>query len=289
MRALVLALAWALAWSAAPAAAQGLDDLERAVREAMAVRDKLAAERQPRALDASRLADEIADLKRRATRPRADRALEQRLQAFDRVASALDDLDQRIRNQERVLAQARARFMARADADLATLAQQRGGANAAAVALRIEAIETAHRRVRADAGEARAIRRALDIALAPADGLSEVEAKLALLRSERQRLADASADLKRELAVIDTRLTLKRQLARELESATRDPGATSGLVQRELDDLLASIKELEARRETLARDADTLPQDLGQLDSRMEALTRRARQLSPPGSAGEIR
>jgi chromosome segregation ATPase len=169
------------------------------------------------------------------------------------------------------------------------MAKQRPGANASAAASRIEAIEAARRRVRAGAGEARGIRPALDIALAPEDGLAEVRAKLALLRSERQRLADAATALHGELAILDTRLTLKRQLARDLDAATSEPGATSALVQREMDDLLASIKELERQRESLTRDANTLPQDMAQLDSRMDALIRRARQMAPSGGVGETR
>jgi chromosome segregation ATPase len=282
------ALAIALGWTAALAAADSLEDLERVVRETAAVRDQLQAERQSRNAEASRLADEIAELKRRAVRPRADRELERRLQSFDRIASVLDDLDRRLWAQERALAQARARFIARADAELAALTKQRAGAGAT-VASRVEAIEAARRRVRGSGADALGIRPALDIALAPEDGLSEVQAKLALLRAERQRLADAVHTLQRELAVVDARLALKRQLARDLEAATRDAGMTSALVQREMDDLLASIRELEQRRETVARDAAALPQELGQLDGRMEGLTRRARELTPSGGAGDNR
>jgi chromosome segregation ATPase len=284
MRLLPSTLVVALAWGV-PLAAESLDDLERAVQAAAAARDALQAERQTRSAEASRLADQIVELKRHAAQPRADRTLEQRLQTFDRVATALDDLDRRLRGQERTLTQARSRFMAHADADLATLAKQGGSA----IASRIEAIDAARRRVRAGAGEMRGVRPALDIALTPEDGLAEVQAKLALLHSERQRLTDAATALRRELAIVDARLTLKRQLAHDLEAATGELGATSALVQREMDDLRASIREIERQREALVRDTDALPHALEQMDSRIDALSQRARQLAPAGRAGEIR
>jgi chromosome segregation ATPase len=269
-------------------AAESLTGLEQAVRAAAAERERLAVERQTRAAEAARLADEIAELKRRQSRPRADPELERRLQAFDRVASALDDLDRRLKAQDRTMAQARTRFEARADAELEALARERAAGGAAAtVAARVEAIETARKRVRAASGTERGVRPALDISLAPEDGLAEVQAKHALLESERGRIAAAIGALDREDSLIEARLALKRQLAREMEAASREVGSAMSLVQSQADELLQAVRDLERQRETLGRDRSQLSRELALIETRIEALTRRARELAPGAGTGD--
>jgi chromosome segregation ATPase len=269
-------------------AAESLTGLEQAVRAAAAERERLVSERRSRAAEASRLADEIARLKRRESRPRADPELERRLQSFDRVASMLDGLDRRIKAQDRAVSHARARFEARADSELATLAREpSAGGTAAAVAGRIEAVEAARQRVRAIPGTERGIRPPLDIALAPEDGPPEVQSKRALLESEHGRIAAAVGNLDRETAVVETRLALKRQLAREIEAASREAGSAMPLVQREADELLLAVKDLERQRETLASDRNRLSRDLAMIETRIEALMRRARELAPKAGTGD--
>lgn len=82
---LVLAL---LALLAGPASAAG-SERDRQI-------EALRAERDTRAQEASRLADEIARLKASTRGPRAGGELELKLRAFDRVARRLDELERRL-------------------------------------------------------------------------------------------------------------------------------------------------------------------------------------------------
>lgn len=84
-RVLVLAL---LALVTGPASAAG-SERDRQI-------EALRAERDTRAQEASRLADEIARLKAATRGPRAGGELEQRLRAFDRLAHRLDELERRL-------------------------------------------------------------------------------------------------------------------------------------------------------------------------------------------------
>lgn len=82
---LVLAL---LALTAGPASAAG-SERDRQI-------EALRAERDTRAQEASRLADEVARLKAATRGPRAGGELEQKLRAFDRLARRLDELEHRL-------------------------------------------------------------------------------------------------------------------------------------------------------------------------------------------------
>ncbi|MBN2370976.1 MAG: hypothetical protein JXO72_10860 [Vicinamibacteria bacterium] len=257
----------------ADAASMTLDDLEQAVHEAVRERNALAQERRSRGDEAAALADEISRIKRRESAPRADRELERGLRAFDRLVGALDDLDRRLKAQERTIDHAWKRFEKQADREMARLSEQKGGG--ASLAARVDSIETAIRRVRQDVARERRVRPALDIVLDPNDGPAEIRVKLALLQAEQRRFADLIVTLDQEIKVVETRLLIKRQLAREVKAASEDAGAGLSLLQRESDDLLQAVKEMERRREALLQDRAHLPRVLLKLDDLVESLLER--------------
>jgi hypothetical protein len=270
----------------APLSSRAADDLvalERTVLEAAKERTRLAQDWETRGREVSQLADEITRQQAQASGTRASRPVEERLQAFDRLVAQLDGFDRRLKAQQRVVAQAQARFEAAADLELARLMQKGASAPAATsrdLRARAEAVEAARGRVRSSAALDPTTRPALEITLAPEDGPLEIEAKRALLAAERQRLVEAGAALERELAVVEGRLGLKRRLVREIEAAG-EGGAGLPLVMRQADDLHQALQELEGQRQRLVDGRAQLPRVLRQIDERAATLERRARELTP--------
>jgi soluble cytochrome b562 len=255
-----------------------LDELERGVHDAAQLRESLAQERRSLRMEAAAVADTISRIKRRESTPRADSELERHLRGFDRLVRALDDLDRRIKTQERTIDQARRRFEQQADAEMALLSARRG--DGASLAARVEMIEAAVRRVRRDAAQEPSVRPALDIVLEPNDGPAEIRVKLALLKAERRRFADLMVTFDQEITVVETRIAIKRQLAREVEAVSAEAVVGLSLLQRESDDLYQAIQEMERRRKKLVADRAGLPRVLLKLDERIESLVEKERELT---------
>jgi soluble cytochrome b562 len=255
-----------------------LDELERGVHDAAQLRESLAQERRSLRMEAAAVADTISRIKRRESTPRADSELERHLRGFDRLVRALDDLDRRIKTQERTIDQTRRRFEQQADAEMALLSARRG--DGASLAARVEMIEAAVRRVRRDAAQEPSVRPALDIVLEPNDGPAEIRVKLALLKAERRRFADLMVTFDQEITVVETRIAIKRQLAREVEAVSAEAVVGLSLLQRESDDLYQAIQEMERRRKKLVADRAGLPRVLLKLDERIESLVEKERELT---------
>jgi chromosome segregation ATPase len=99
-----------------------------------------------------------------------------------------------------------------------------------------------------------AFRAPLAIALDPLDGPAEVEAKLAILASEDERVRRRLDDLTSEASLLAARLLARREWARELSAARRDAAGAVDLLDRGDEDVRASLRALEARGEALARE-----------------------------------
>lgn len=188
----------------------------------------LRAERDARAQEASRLADEIALLKSGTPGPRAGAELERALRAFDRVARALDELERRLARLETAagrgplggLDEADLRplldiaiepgdFGPAFDAKRALLQAEsaRGVAQAErlAAALRVLAlrVEAKQRLAREAESARRDVGPALLLLQRQAD---ELKLELRELQSARAALERRQAELARELAIIEQRL-----------------------------------------------------------------------------------
>lgn len=189
---------------------------------------RLRAERDARALEAVRLADEIARLKSATSGPRAGAELERALRSFDRVARGLDELERRLarldtataRSSRAGLDEAELRplldiavgpedFGAALESKLALLEAERARGvsqgERLSAALRVLALRLpAKQRL---AREAEAARRdagpALGLLQRQAD---ELKLELHELESARAILERRQAELARELAVIEQRL-----------------------------------------------------------------------------------
>src|SRR5262249_61618079 len=98
-------------------------------------------------------------------------------------------------------------------------------------------------------------------------GRPAIEAKLELLRTERGRASEELARLGREVALAETRLELKRRLAREADAARRDAGTDLSLLEREVDALKQSVRGLEQEPARLLFQRTALTQALGRVDA----------------------
>jgi DNA repair exonuclease SbcCD ATPase subunit len=267
-----------------PAYARAADvgSLERAVRDAYADRARLVEERAQRMTEASRLADEIARRKR-GSRPnaRADKSLEEALKRFDRLATALDDFDRRIIGDERSIIALRRRFEEAANAEAARLAARAAAGRIGEVARALAALDESRRRVALLAVEP-AFRPVLDVTLAPTDGSIEVEHKLLLLESERERAHTAVERLDAEASVLSERIALKRQISAQLEAAVRAAGSDLTLLRRESEAVGEALRDLSAQRGVIERQRSELVQALATLDGRMADFRARLRELGAP-------
>ncbi|HEY6002681.1 MAG TPA: hypothetical protein VIV57_07385 [Anaeromyxobacter sp.] len=267
-----------------PAYARAADvgALERAVRNAYAERTRLVEDRARRMTEASRLAEEIAGRKR-GSRPsaRADKSLEEALNRFDRLAAALDEVDRKIIHYERAIIALRRKFEEAANADAGKLSARATGKRIAEVARALAALEEARRRVAMLAVEP-AFRPVLDVTLAPTDGSVEVEQKLLLLESERERVGAAVDRLDAEARVLEERILLKRQLSTQLEAAVKAAGSKLTLLRREAEAVAATLRDLSTQRDAVARQRSELVLALAALEGRMADFKARLRELSAP-------
>lgn len=274
MRAAVLLLLGALL-AAPPASAATVAEREEEIARASAARDALAAERARLAAEARSAADGLTGA---SGGTRADGALTQRLRAFDRLASRLDDVERRLAEQDAKRARARAAFDAAAADEEGRLEQRARREGAPAVAASMAALEAARRRV-AQAEGARVFRPPLAVAVDPQDGPAEMEAKLAIVASEEARVRRRQDDLAGEAALVAARTAARREWARALAAARRDAGGAVELLDRGDEDVRASLRALEARAATLARETAALDASLVRLAADRARAEERLAQL----------
>ena len=216
----------AMLMAALPAAGADLNSLERALREAVAARDRAVEDRGQHVSEAGTLADDIARLKGAHTAPRADPGLEAALKRFDRLAADLDALDRTIRDRDRRVAAQRRRFDEEAATESARLTANRS-TGIGDVARQLAEIDEARRRVARLSAADPGVRPALHIELSPGEGSLEVEQKIALAAAERERLRGELARLDTVAAVIGARLLIKRQLVSELDKSLISSGESA--------------------------------------------------------------
>src|SRR5262249_47747611 len=151
-------------------------------------RTRLVDDRTRRMAEAATLADEIARQKAEAgSGHRADRRLEDSLKRFDRLAGRLDGLDRKIRDQDRTIATLTRRVEETAASETARLSTPSPPKKAAHRARELDAIDQARRRVAALGAHEPAFRPVLEVGVSPEDGPSELQEKIQLLESERER------------------------------------------------------------------------------------------------------
>lgn len=274
---------------AVPARGADLDSLERSLREAYGERARLVEERTRRMGEAAALADEIARQKGAArAAPRADRRLEDALKRFDRLAGRLDGLDRKIGEQDRSIATLRRKFEEAATNETARITgSRRGKKKIGHLARELDAIEQARRRVAALGAREPSFRPVLEVAVSPEDGPFELQQKIQLLESERERVQRGMARLDADANVLAARILVKRRLSAELESAAQIPGSELALLRHETENLAQSLRDLTAQRETVLRQKAELTGALAQVDVRLEEL--RAALRAQDASQGSVR
>jgi colicin import membrane protein len=257
----------ALLAAMASVASASTEDREQELVRATAQRDELAARRTQLADEARIAADRLA-----AGAPA------QQLRAFDRMARGLDDVERRLAEQERRRARARAAFDAAADGEERRLQERARREGAAAVAAEMAALAAARRRVAQSEGE-RGFRPPLEVALDPLDGPADVEAKLAILESEQQRVRRRSEQLAGEATLVATRIAARREWARELGLARREAAGAVDLLDRGAEDVRASLETLEAQGAAIARERAALAAALERLGTGRTQAEKRLAEL----------
>jgi chromosome segregation ATPase len=256
-----------------------LPDLERSLRDAVSTRARLVASRTQRITEASAAAAEISRLKARAeTAVRADRELENRLQQFDRLSAGLDAADARLRDQDRLVARLRAEFDAAADAESRGLTEDRRSAPRD-VASRLSEIDQARRRVEQLQTGGSDFRPVLDIRLAPSDTEADIDRKLPVIAAERERVLSELDRIAREFSVLEAREAVKTRLLQNLETAVREAPPDMRVLQRQADDVMQSLQEVNRQRQDLRREQRELRQALVNLDERRAECQARRRAL----------
>ena len=256
-----------------------LSALERPVLEAHARCEGLTREREEHAAAALVLADEIARQKALTGSARAGRALERSLQAFERLAGKLDELDRQIEKARSNLRQAFRSF--ETAADRATQDLVHGPLAAEEKAARLAGLEGIRRRLSESGHVSRGVRPPIEVSLEETDGPEELAMKAAVVGAERERLSRESLRLEQEDRLLTARIDLKLQLLRELEAAQRDAGPDLGLVALQADGIRRSLRELGQDRQTQAEESSRLARSLGELDARLREIENRRERLIP--------
>lgn len=251
---------------AGPPAVAGVAEPERAVAQAAAERDRLAALRERLAGEARKAAEGLGALKTPGEGARAEGELARKLRAFDTLARRLDDAEAKLDAHDKRLQRARAAFAAAIEAEERRLEARARREGAAAVAADLSALAAARARVAEGAGGA--FRPPLEVVVDPLDGAADVEAKIAILESEQERVAGRIQDLESEESLVAVRLAARREWARDLGAARRDARGTVDLIDRGYEDVQAQLQAIEARALALPRERAALKAALTQLAAR---------------------
>jgi hypothetical protein len=241
-----------VALTALPVCAASSVEVERQIGTLVTRRTQLRTEREGLLRVATVLAGQIEPAKRGSETTRAGGRLTQDLQLFDRLASHLDEVEQRLTQNERELHRLLSRFdeaFAREEHDL-ELRGSGGTAELAALTQRRDRL--------APLRENRGFRPPLDVAIEPSDGPIELEGRIAIIDGERTRIAGRIVQIDAERALVSTRLRAKRQLARELGLARREAGGSVELVDQAHESAEAAVRALGERVEALARERSAL-------------------------------
>jgi hypothetical protein len=279
-----------LAWTVvAPVAAAALQELERALQDALNERERLVAARTGQITRASAIADDIARLKDHArTAGRADPELESRLQQFDRLSRVLDNADARLRDQDRLIVRLRGEFDAEADAE--TRRVTTGGATPPReVASRLSDIDQAKRRVARLGGAVPPFRPVLDIRFGADDTVVDVERKLPVIAAERMRVVTELDRLARELSVLDARATIKARLLQNLEAASREAPPDMRVLKGQADDVALSLREMNVARQDLLKQQSALRRIVDGLDERRAEGEVRRRTIASREQQGGVK
>lgn len=264
---------------AAGAPAADVASLERAALRAQATRDHLLRERVALGKDAVALADEVARQKTGSPgSPRAPRALEESLRAFERHARRLDGLDRQVETATADLRRALRSFEEGADRAVEELA--RGRLPPDELARGLAEVQAARERLQGLLVPP-PLRPPLDVPVDETDGPDEIETKIGLLLAERERLLGESRRNEEESRLLAARLELKIQLQRQLETARRDAGPEMGLLSRQADDLRRALAGLQGDLQARDREKLELARMLAGLDGRLAEAEERRRQLRP--------
>ena len=259
---------------ASRAHAAPLDDLERQIRDVVTQRQTSEQERSRLMLEAAALSDAISAAQASSgARSRANTSLERQLRDFDRLAGQLDSVDRAIKNHDATIARLRRAF----SSELDKLTRELSQVDARTSAARAAELEAARRRIDELIAPSTAFRPLLVVRPGAADTVADLDQKLAVLAAEQARGTEALSAFDRDLAVLGGRALLTRQLLDGLESAARGAPQDLRLVQRQVNEVQANLRDLDVKRTEVRRVRDALVAGLTDLEQQVrECRARRA-------------
>ena len=226
-----------------------LDDLERQLRDAIAQRQTSERERSRLMVEAATLADAINAAQAPGAQARATASLQRQLRDFDRVAGQLDATDRAIKNHDVAITRVRRAI----GAELDRLTKELPQLDARASAARAAEVEAVRRRIDDLVAPPTAFRPLLVVRPSATDTVADLDQKLAVLAAEQARGAEALRTVDRELSVLGGRAVVTRRLLDDLERTARAAPPDLRLVQRQVDEVQARLRDVNGREVDVRR------------------------------------
>lgn len=275
-RTLTVAL-WCL-FSSATLLAATLADLEQEVRTAVAARKQAGDERSRLIAAAATLAATINTAERASGSVRAGSGLERSLRDFDRLARRLDAVDRSLHALDGEVARLRRAFDEEFERQSRQLPQDRS----ASAYARAAELDNARRRVDELSAPPPAFRRLLVVQPSSADTVTDLDRKIAILVSEQTRGDDALTAARNNLSVLDARIVITRRQLDELTTNAQGVPQDLRLVQRQVDDVRARLRDIEAARDETLRVQTTIEQDLAVVQQQITQCRQHRSELVSP-------
>lgn len=275
-RAAAVAL-WFLAGSA-PLWAATLAELEQQVRAAVTSRRQASDERTRLVSEAAALAVTISTAERGGGPLRASAGLERSLRDFDRLARRLDTVDRSLRALDSDVARLRRAFNDEFDRQSRQLSQDVGGTAFA----RAEELDSARRRVDELSAPPIPFRRLLVVEPSSSDTLTDLDRKIAILTSEQTRGTEALASVRNNLSVLDARAIVTKRQLEELTANSQGVPQDLRLVQRQVDEVRARLRDIESLRDDAQRLRASIEQDLADVQQQTARCRLRRSELVSP-------
>lgn len=251
-----------------------LDELERQLREVIAQRQISERERSRLMREAATVADAInAAQTPGGAQARATASLQRQFRDFDRVVGQLDSTDRTIRTHDATIVRLRRAL----GAELDRLTRELSQTDPRTAAVRTAELETARRRIDELLAPSTAFRPLLVVQPAVTDTVADLDQKLAILDVEQARGTEAVSAFDRELSVLGGRTVLTRRLLDDLEKTARAAPPDLRLVQRQVDEVQARLRDLNVREADMRRVRSAVAASLIELDQQVkECRARRA-------------
>lgn len=245
-----------------------LDELERQLREVIAQRQTSERERSRLMREAATVAGAINAAQAPGGAPaRATASLQRQFRDFDRVVGQLDSTDRTIKTHDATIARLRRAI----GAELDKLTRELARTDARTAAVGTAELEAARRRIDDLIAPPTAFRPLLVVRPAATDTVADLEQKLAVLDVEQARGTEAVSGFDRELSVLGGRTVLTRRLLDDLERTARAAPPDLRLVQRQVDEVQARLRELSVRETDVRRVRTAVGAALNELDQQVKA------------------